>query len=69
MKPPAPMMRKLTVIALDTPVRDQPVPSVIGCRNTASENIAAGGRFDSTMVEAVSTTSGASSSGLQALFP
>ncbi len=27
-------------MALDTPARDQPVASVIGCRKTASENIA-----------------------------
>src|SRR5438270_13936058 len=34
------MMRKLSVMALDTPVRDQPVACVIGCRNTASDIIA-----------------------------
>ncbi len=26
-------------MASDTPVRDQPVAAVIGCRNTASENV------------------------------
>jgi hypothetical protein len=39
-KPAAPMARKLSVIALDTPARDQPVSRVIGSRNTASENMA-----------------------------
>ena len=39
-KPAAPMARKLSVIAVDTAVFDQPVDSVIGRRNTASENIA-----------------------------
>ena len=34
------MVRKLSVMALDTPARDQPVAWVIGCRKTASENIA-----------------------------
>lgn len=34
------MTRKSSVMAPDTPVRDQPVASDIGCRNTASENIA-----------------------------
>src|SRR5687768_4610320 len=34
------MMRKLSVMALDTPARDQPVASVIGCRNTASDIMA-----------------------------
>ncbi len=39
-KPAAPMARKLSVMALDTAVVDQPVTSVIGRRNTASENMA-----------------------------
>ena len=39
-KPAAPIARKLSVIAVDTAVVDQPVDSVIGRRNTASENIA-----------------------------
>ena len=34
------MARKLSVIALDTAARDQPVSRVIGSRNTASENMA-----------------------------
>jgi hypothetical protein len=34
------MVRKLSVIALETPARDQPVDCVIGWRKTASENIA-----------------------------
>src|SRR3954463_1376975 len=39
-KPAAPIARKLSVIALDTAVVDQPVASVIGRRNTARENMA-----------------------------
>jgi hypothetical protein len=39
-KPAMPMLRKLKVMALDMPARDQPVASDIGCKNTASENIA-----------------------------
>ena len=39
-KPAAPIARKLSVIAPDTAVVDQPVACVIGCRNTASENMA-----------------------------
>ena len=39
-KPAAPIARKLSVMAADTAVVDQPVDCVIGCRNTASENIA-----------------------------
>jgi len=39
-KPAAPIARKLSVMAADTAVVDQPVDSVIGRRNTASENIA-----------------------------
>jgi hypothetical protein len=35
-----PMARKLSVIALETPARDQPVASVIGWRKTARENMA-----------------------------
>ena len=35
-----PIVRKTIVMAPDTPVRDQPVASAIGCRNTASENTA-----------------------------
>jgi hypothetical protein len=31
--------RKPIVIALDTPVTDQPVSRAIGCRNTGSENM------------------------------
>jgi hypothetical protein len=34
------MARKLSVIALETPARDQPVASVIGWRKTARENMA-----------------------------
>src|SRR5262249_33731393 len=34
------MNRKLSVMALDTPVRDQPVACVMGCRNTASDIMA-----------------------------
>ena len=34
------MTRKLSVIALDMPARDQPVSGDIGSRKTASENIA-----------------------------
>ena len=40
MKPARPIARKSKVIALEIPVRDQPVAADIGCRNTASENIA-----------------------------
>jgi hypothetical protein len=32
------MVRKTIVMAPETPVRDQPVASDIGCRNTAREN-------------------------------
>src|SRR5258705_7639986 len=39
-KPGAPIARKPIVMALDTSVCDQPVAWVIGCRNTASENMA-----------------------------
>ena len=39
-KPAAPIARKPIVMALDTAACDQPVASVIGCRNTASENMA-----------------------------
>src|SRR5712672_743762 len=39
-KPAAPIARKPIVMALDTCVCDQPVAWVIGCRNTASENMA-----------------------------
>ena len=39
-KPAMPMARKLSVIALDMPARDQPVSRVIGSRNTARENMA-----------------------------
>ncbi len=39
-KPAAPIARKPSVMALDTAVCDQPVASVIGRRNTASENMA-----------------------------
>ncbi len=39
-KPATPMARKSRVMALDMPARDQPVACAIGCRNTASENIA-----------------------------
>ena len=31
--------RKPMVMALDTPVTDQPVSRAIGCRNTGSENM------------------------------
>ncbi len=34
------MIRKLSVIAVEMPARDQPVAVDIGSRNTASENIA-----------------------------
>src|SRR5476651_1854010 len=33
------MARKPTVMALETPVTDQPVSRAIGCRKTGSENI------------------------------
>ncbi len=36
-KLPTPMARKLSVMALEIAVRDQPVSCVIGCRNTARE--------------------------------
>ena len=39
MKPDGPMTRKLIVMASEMPARDQPVPSEMGWRNTASENI------------------------------
>ena len=39
-RPEAAIVRKPMVIALDTPVRDQPVAAVSGTRNTGSENIA-----------------------------
>jgi hypothetical protein len=39
-KAPRPMTRKLRVIALDMPARDQPVSVDIGSRKTASENMA-----------------------------
>ena len=39
-KAPRPMTRKLRVMALDMPARDQPVAVDIGSRKTASENIA-----------------------------
>ena len=32
------MVRKTIVMALEMPVRDQPVAADIGCRKTASEN-------------------------------
>ena len=34
-----PIVTNTIVMALDMPVRDQPVAADIGCRNTASENI------------------------------
>ena len=37
---PDAIARKPIVMALDTPVTDQPVSRVIGCSNTGSENIA-----------------------------
>ena len=55
-----PIVRNTIVMAPDTPVRDQPVASAIGCRNTASENTApigdasqqaAGGDHDPTVKE------------------
>ena len=39
-KAPRPMIRKLSVMALEMPARDQPVAVDIGSRNTASENMA-----------------------------
>ena len=39
-KAATPITRKLIVMAVEMPVRDQPVSTDIGCRNTASENIA-----------------------------
>ena len=33
------MARKPTVMALDTPVTDQPVSRAIGCKRTGRENI------------------------------
>jgi hypothetical protein len=38
-KPAAPMTRKSSIMALEIPVRDQPVSVDIGCRKTASENM------------------------------
>ena len=38
-KPPTPITRKFSVIALDMPARDQLVSSAIGSRKIASENI------------------------------
>ena len=35
-----PMERKSIVAAAETPLRDQPIASEIGCRNTASDSIA-----------------------------
>ena len=35
-----PMHRKSIVAAAETPLRDQPIASEIGCRNTASDSIA-----------------------------
>ena len=37
-KAPKPMVTKTMVMALEMPVRDQPVAADIGCRKTASEN-------------------------------
>ena len=37
---PNAMARKPTVMALDTPVTDQPVSRAMGCSRTGSENIA-----------------------------
>jgi hypothetical protein len=37
---PTPMQSQLTSAAVDTPVRDQPIASAIGCRNTVSDVIA-----------------------------
>ena len=34
-----PMNRKSSVAAAETPARDQPIASEIGCRNTASDSI------------------------------
>ena len=34
-----PMQRKSSVTAAETPARDQPIDSEIGCKNTASESI------------------------------
>ena len=34
-----PMQRKSSVDAAETPARDQPIASEIGCRNTASDSI------------------------------
>ncbi len=34
-----PMQRKSIVAAAETPLRDQPMASEIGCRNTASDSI------------------------------
>ena len=33
------MQRKSIVAAAETPLRDQPIASEIGCRNTASDSI------------------------------
>ena len=35
----SPIARKSIVAAADTPLRDQPMSSEIGCRNTASDSI------------------------------
>ena len=34
------MQRKLSIAAVAIPVRDQPIASAMGCRNTLSESIA-----------------------------
>src|SRR5882762_5261539 len=39
-KAASPMQRKSSVAAAETPPRDQPIASEIGCRNTASDSIA-----------------------------
>ena len=39
-KPAIPIVRKSMVIALEIPARDHPVSTDIGCKYTASENIA-----------------------------
>ena len=38
-KAATPMQRKFSVDAAETPARDQPIASDIGCRNTASDSI------------------------------
>jgi len=50
-----PIVRNTIVMALDTPVRDQPVASAIGCRNTASENTAPIATHPSTPPAATTT--------------